>query len=263
MPTASAPELVTLLPPGGSLARGLPPCPSQTLFVLGSKGGVRVHPDCSMAIVFGRNEPEVHVCVGVEDKGVSRRQGLLTRSAGRWLMTNTGRAPIRLADSRILLQGHEYALPVAYTPLYIHSGRRRDHVLEIRVAGVADRVGPGAAHNPTTTTGLQEPWRITEVERLVLVCLAQRYLAADRNPQPLAWRDVSRELEQQFPGQSWGVRRVETVVRRVRTRLSERGVPGLTLEEVGEPVGNALNHNLILELVLSTTLVAPDLELLS
>ncbi|MGH3874906.1 MAG: hypothetical protein ACRDSR_25960 [Pseudonocardiaceae bacterium] len=32
--------------------------------------------------------------------------------------------------------------------------------------------------------------------------------------------------------------------------------------EVGEPVGNALNHKLILELLLSTTLVPPDLRLL-
>jgi hypothetical protein len=39
-------------------------------------------------------------------------------------------------------------------------------------------------------------------------------------------------------------------------------VPGLTREEVGEPVGNALNDNLIRELVLSTTLVPPDLALL-
>lgn len=37
---------------------------------------------------------------------------------------------------------------------------------------------------------------------------------------------------------------------------------GLTKAEVGEPVGNALNDNLLRELVLSTTLVPPDLGLL-
>lgn len=33
-------------------------------------------------------------------------------------------------------------------------------------------------------------------------------------------------------------------------------------EEVGEPVGNTLNDNLLTELVQSTTLVPPDLALL-
>lgn len=47
----------------------------------------------------------------------------------------------------------------------------------------------------------------------------------------------------------------------VRRRLARREVRGLTRDEVGEPVGNALNHNLLLELLLSTTLVPPDLRL--
>jgi hypothetical protein len=41
-----------------------------------------------------------------------------------------------------------------------------------------------------------------------------------------------------------------------------RGVSGLTREESGEPVGSALNDNLLRELLLSTTLVPPDLALL-
>jgi hypothetical protein len=50
-------------------------------------------------------------------------------------------------------------------------------------------------------------------------------------------------------------------VGRVRKRLhEEHGVMGLTRDEVGEPVGNALNHNLITELLLSATLVPPDLR---
>jgi hypothetical protein len=39
-------------------------------------------------------------------------------------------------------------------------------------------------------------------------------------------------------------------------------VPGLTRDEVGDPVGNALNHNLMMELVSSATLVPPDLRVL-
>ena len=48
----------------------------------------------------------------------------------------------------------------------------------------------------------------------------------------------------------------------VRNRLSGNGVSGLTREEVGEPIGNTLNHNLIRELMESTTLVPPDLRIL-
>jgi hypothetical protein len=48
----------------------------------------------------------------------------------------------------------------------------------------------------------------------------------------------------------------------VRARLAAQGVSGLLREEVGEPVGNALNDKLLRELVLSTTLVPADLALL-
>ena len=34
---------------------------------------------------------------------------------------------------------------------------------------------------------------------------------------------------------------------------------GMVRDEVGEPVGNALNHNLISELLLTATLVPPEL----
>jgi hypothetical protein len=53
---------------------------------------------------------------------------------------------------------------------------------------------------------------------------------------------------------------VEHLVGRVRARLSRAGVAGLTREEVAGSVGNALNHNLLTELVHSTTLVPPDLR---
>jgi hypothetical protein len=53
---------------------------------------------------------------------------------------------------------------------------------------------------------------------------------------------------------------VEHLVARVRARLSRAGVAGLTREEVTGPVGNALNHNLLTEMVRSTTLVPPDLR---
>ncbi len=60
----------------------------------------------------------------------------------------------------------------------------------------------------------------------------------------------------------WTIKRVEHMVAGVRARLSATGVTGLTRVEVGEPVGNTLQHNLICELVDSGTLIAADLELL-
>ena len=39
-------------------------------------------------------------------------------------------------------------------------------------------------------------------------------------------------------------------------------MPGLTREEVGEPVGNTLNHNLLVTLLRSTTLRPADVEVL-
>jgi hypothetical protein len=60
-------------------------------------------------------------------------------------------------------------------------------------------------------------------------------------------------------GGGCAAKRVEHVIYRVRARLSRAGVPGLTREEVSNPVGNTLNHNLIQELLMTTTLVPMDL----
>jgi hypothetical protein len=60
----------------------------------------------------------------------------------------------------------------------------------------------------------------------------------------------------------WPLTPVEHLVQAVRIRLGRGGVTGLTREEVREPVGNTLNHNLISELMATITLVPPDLRLI-
>lgn len=55
---------------------------------------------------------------------------------------------------------------------------------------------------------------------------------------------------------------MEHIIHAVRMRLSHDGVPGLLRTEVGEPVGNTLNHNLLQVLLTSTTLVPMDLALI-
>lgn len=243
-----------------SLAYGVPPAPGGTLHALTLAGSITMGPGEGKVVVFGRNRPDVHLCVGEDDRRVSRAHGTLSYRDGRWWVRNTGRQPIRLPGSRKLFGGEE-PVPIAdgYTPLFVHGSRGRQHLVEVYVTGPEADL-PAPRHGDPT----QPPrtWRLSPAERLALVVLGQRYLLHERGPQPLTWRQVSDELVELQEEAGWTPKRVEHLVVAVRNRLSRRGVPGLTREEVGEPVGNTLNHNLLLELTESTTLVPPDLALL-
>jgi hypothetical protein len=96
----------------------------------------------------------------------------------------------------------------------------------------------------------------------VLVCLAQRYLRNDPQPQPLAWAEVADQLNRLGPRTSWTTKSVQHIVAGVRERLSREGVPGLLAKDVQPPVGNALNHNLITDLLTTATIGTSDLRLL-
>ncbi|MFW6690626.1 hypothetical protein [Streptomyces sp. MAR4 CNX-425] len=248
----------------GSLSRGLPPAEvpprPETLFVLGTNGGMSVAPDAGFTLVFGRNEPEVHVCVGGGDRHVSRRQGLVTRQYERWVLTNTGKRPIRFPDSRLVHGGDQAFLPAGYTPLFVVSPRQ-DHLLEVRIS--AGRPG-GAGGGPTVQEEptLGEERDLEEDELLVLVCLAQRYLRNDPQPQPLTWSQVAYELTTLQPERRWTEKRAAHLVAGVRKKLSRDGVPGLMAKDVPPPVGNALNHNLITDLLVTATIEKKHLRLL-
>lgn len=251
---------VQLLPPGtGSLARGLPPSPQGTLYALGDRGGISVAPTARFTVIFGRNHAEVHVCVGEDDPRVSRQQGLLRCDGKRWTIRNVGHVPIRFPGSQLLLSDQEEPLPVAYTPLFIRTEPGREHLLEVRIAA-APPTPSAVCHDDSTRT--PATWQLSERERLVLVMLGERYLRHEAHPQPLSWSQVAEQLGELQPQAGWTAKQAEHVVSAVRNRLARNGVPGLTRDEVGEPVGNVLNHNLLFELLLSTTLVPPDLRLL-
>jgi len=259
-PARSGDSPVQLLPPDtGSLARGVPDCVPGTLFVLGRLGGIRVAPTAKFDVLFGRDEPQVHVCIGEDDPRVSRRHGLLHCDGSRWTIRNTGLVPIRFPGSQLLLSGREQPLPTCYTPLFIRTEPGREHLLEIRVAA-ATPTGPWARHDDITRR--PTTWRLSQRERLVLIALGQRYLRHEAHPQPQSWNQVAAELDALQPDAGWTAKTAEHIVRDVRLRLAPT-VAGLTRDEVGEPVGNALNHNLLLELLISTTLVPPDLAVLS
>lgn len=241
-----------------SLARTVPAAPVGTLFVVGPAGGVRVAPDSGFVVVFGRNEPEVHVAVGGGDDGVSRRQGVLRRRDGAWTIANLGRLPLRLPGPRLVLTGHDAALADGYTPVVLRTAERREHLLEVRVAGASDPRRDAA--DDAETRG-PRVWPLSDRERLVLVVLGQRYLRQEPGALPLTWRAVEDELDRVAPDDGWSAKRAEHLVGSVRTRLA-RTVPGLTREEVGEPVGATLTHRLLVELLATSTLVPSDLGLL-
>lgn len=253
--------LPTSLPAGhASLAYGVPVSAPGTIFVLGLSGGTVEPPGDGHTVLFGRNREDVQVCVGEDDTKVSRRQGVLSHHHRQWWVHNTGKLPIRLPGSRLLFAAEEpVPFQPGYTPMFIRGTSRREHLLEVYVTD-DERRGPVARHRDPTQ--LPRQWRLDDDEKLALVVLGQRYLLHEARPQPLSWRQAADQLHELQPAAGWTQKKVEHTVVAVRNLLSRNGVPGLTRDEVGEPVGNALNDNLLTELLLSTTLVPPDLALL-
>ena len=256
----SEPHVVRLLPASvGSLASGMPPSPPGTIYLLSAQGGISSTARAGFTLLFGRNADEVHVGVGANDQHVSRRHGRVSCDGRRWTVHNDGRLAIVFPGASLLLSGEQRELSEGYTPLFIRGSGRREHLLEIRVTG-HEPPEPEVAKDQATQ--LPTLWTIDDTERLVLTAMGQRYLRHEPHPQPVSWNLVGQQLRSTTGDPSWTPKRAEKVVERVRARLVRAGVSGLTRDEVGEPVGNALNHNLITELLLSTTLVPPDLRML-
>lgn len=259
MASPGPPSKVNLLPQDyGSLSVGIPPSEPGTLFVMGVNGGISVTADAGFPVVFGRNEPDVHVCVAPDDTHVSRKHGYITWEYARWVLHNTGRLPIRLPGARLLLGGDRTELGPGFTPLFIVAPKH-EHLLEVRIATRFATQGEDGLCEATTRDA--DTWRLSTDEKLVLVCLAQRYLRNDPLPQPLPWAQVAAELAELRPDENWSWRRAARIVAVVRARLSPT-VSGIMEDEVAQPVGNTLNHNLIIELLVSTTLTKADLALL-
>jgi pSer/pThr/pTyr-binding forkhead associated (FHA) protein len=243
-----------------TLQYGVPSAAPGTIYVLTVAGGLVVDPSEGKVILFGRNRPEVNVCVGEDDQRVSRQHGRLNYEAGRWWVTTLGRLPIRFPKSHLLFPDED-SIPLAagYTPLFVQGASGREHLLEVYVTG-DDGTRPVRRHQEST----QPPrvWELSADEKLGLTVVGQRYLLHDPHPLPLSWRQSADQLAELQPDAGWTAKRVEHLVGGVRSRISRGGVPGLTREEVGEPVGNALNDNLFRELLFSTTLVPRDLDVL-
>ncbi|GGM30738.1 hypothetical protein ACFQBY_13015 [Promicromonospora citrea] len=249
-----------LSPQHASLAFGVPRSDPGTIYALSVTGGVRFTAREERTVVFGRNRPDVHVCVGEDDLRISRNQGTVTYRSGRWWLANTGHRALQLPRSMTLFpEDDPYPVEPGYTPVFVNGTARRRHLLELYVADDDGRLPRPA---PDAETLRDKPWKLRADERLALVSLAQKYLLHEAYPQPCTWQQVAQDLVALQPGEPWTAKRVEHLVSGVRKRLSRAGVPGLTREEVGEPVGNMLNHNLVTELLQTRTLVPPDVLLL-
>ncbi|WP_291408184.1 FHA domain-containing protein [Actinophytocola sp.] len=244
----------------GGLAAKSPSGPPGSIFVYGSGGGFAAPPLERLQVRFGRHADEVEVCVGSDDGQISRQHGRIVCAGRQWWLHNDGRRPIRLPNSAdLLLPGRHMVLAKGYSPLFIDGSADRQHLLEVRVVGLSKQVPLSSADEATSAPPVYE---LSEVERLVLTALAQRYLRQEPHPQPVAWQQVADDLNA-TPGQEgWHWHRASNIADAVRKRVSAQGVRGLTREEVGEPVGNKLKDNLIHELLQTATLLPLDLALL-
>jgi hypothetical protein len=250
-----------LEPSIGGLAGRVPAAPAGSIFVLAAAGGFAAPPREKFEVVFGRKEPDVHVCIGSDDPRMSRLQGRLVCSGTEWWLRNEGKLPIRLPQSRFLLSGNEIPLAEGYSPLFIRTSKRREHLLEVRVVGAGRKdtlVGTGE----DTATAEAESWQIGDTERVVLAALALRYLRQEPHPQPQSWKQVAADLNNAASTHSeWTEKKAANTVLKVRERLTPH-VAGLRLEDWGDPAGNMVNHQLVQELLQTATLRPPDLRLL-
>jgi len=243
-----------MLPPW-PLSGSVPePAPPGTILVTSDQRGWAVPPR-KFTLQFGRDEDEVHVPIAVDDPYVARQQGVFVGDGRAWWLENRGKLPIQIPGRPMLLSGHGRLMTTGYTPLVIISPANREHLLHVRVVGgkraVFDR-------RPKTKTKDADIYHLSKNEHIVLAALAQRYLRGEPNPQPVTWKQTADTVNQAPCEKDWNPRKVEHVVNVIRERLA---IPFTRREEVGEPVGNTLNHNLIEALLRSACLLPEDLAI--
>ena len=242
---------------GPSLAAGVPDVSPGTLYVRSVAGGIVVEPSGKLTVRFGRDEMNVHVPVGLGDRYVSREHGQVTRENGRWVLANHGKLPLQLPGPILVLSGGSTEVSPGYMPIFV---KHRDGPLHVMETFLVPRAGQGWGSSDGASATIETPYELNDEEKLALIVLARRYLRHEAYAQPIGWAQAGEDMATVTGDPTWTGRRVERLVSGVRMRLrADHEVKGLTRDEVGEPVGNALNHNLITELLLNATLVPPDL----
>ncbi|MGK5531264.1 FHA domain-containing protein [Streptomyces sp. URMC 129] len=246
-----------------SLARlheGDRPRQPGTLQARSLTGGIQVVPEPGRVVRFGRApRPDTHLQVGGDDIRVSRRHGELVFRDRSWWLRNTGQQLLRLPQGRLVHATTEpIPLTVGYTPVFVRGSGYREHLVELYVTDYDDH-GPGTRE--TAPTVPPRRWPLDDDERLVLIVLGQEYLRYTPEPRPLVYRRAVAQLQALRPEYGWTKRRIEERVTAVRRRLHQSGlVQGRLMRDEDDTTCDAtLMHNLLRELVDSTTLVPPDL----
>ena len=195
-----------------------------TLVVLEPGGGLTVSPTEGMVLWFGRDRPNVHICVGSDDAGVSRRHGALGVQLRVLVGTRPGRAagPGRRhpgapeggragpAGRRPDLAARGGRRPTGRAPRARAGGRRGRAAAP--QAGLGHGAGPLLPAGPGGAAGAdgRRPARAPAPSRRDVAHLPAR---RPRNSSVLQ------------PG-VWAPRKVERLVKRVRERLAAQGVEG-------------------------------------
>jgi hypothetical protein len=236
-----------------------PPQPG-TLQARSLTGGIQVAPAPGRTIRFGRgSKPDTHLRVGSDDTRVSRRHGELTYHDRSWWLRNTGRQLLRLPRGQLMHTTTEpIPLAAGYTPVFVRGTGNREHLVELYVTDYDDS-GTHVRENAPTVPPRR--WPLSDDERLALIVLGQEYLRYDPEPRPLVYRRAVEQLQALQPEFGWTKRKIEDRVASVRKRLHGSGyvINKLVRGENDDASDSTLMHNLLRELVDSTTLAPPDL----
>lgn len=128
--------MIEVLPAtGDSLARAAADKIAGTLYVRTAEGSLRIRPEAVEPLLFGRNRNAVHICLGGDDRNVSRVQGSVTFHDRTWWLQNRGRRRLQLPRGLELASGSdEWPLPPGHTVVFLRTNAIRVHILELYVS---------------------------------------------------------------------------------------------------------------------------------
>src|SRR5580765_6367197 len=174
-----------------------------TLFARAIGDSVRMGPKDGRVLVFGRNRPEVHLCIGEDDLSISRRHGTLTCHGSQWWLRNTGVLGIHVGETRLVTPDDApFPLTPGFTSLTIEGRNGRLHLIEVQVYGGDTSGGSGSPRYGDKTLPVRA-WMLDDDERLVIVAMAQDYLRSAPDPRPRSWQQVASLLQDIDPARSW------------------------------------------------------------
>lgn len=243
---------------------GLPPMKGDKkpgmLYVRTTTRQLRLKPVKGATVMFGRNADQVHITLGAEDQTVSRVQGSLTYRDRTWWLQNLGRRNLILGKQELFRDADPYPLATGFTTMMLWTSDERVHTMEFYLSD-------GTPPPPRTAAGIAETSVrtfefVNDREKLAVVAMAQPYLTQDESPEPWAHNAVANLLTEIDPDHHWGPKVVERKIEAVKKRLIKEGEPGLTMAEVGTPVGNRIKHNMIKILKVRGAISPKDLDLL-